>query len=75
MYVVLEIQTNADGTVGNLVSAYEARGAAESAFHSILAADAISALPTHAAVLMTSEGSVIDSRCYTHEAPSAEEGE
>lgn len=66
-YVVLEIQTSADGTVGNLVSAYDTRGAAESAFHSILAAAAISALPTHAAVLMTNEGSVIDSRCYTHE--------
>lgn len=66
-YVVLEIQTNADGTVGNLVTAYEARSSAESAFHSVLAAAAISALPTHAAVLMTNEGSVIDSRCYTHE--------
>lgn len=66
-YVVLEIQTNTDGTVGNLVSAYDTRSSAESAFHSILASAAISALPAHAAVLMTNEGSVIDSRCYTHE--------
>lgn len=72
MYVVLEIQTNVDGTVGNLVSAYDARSAAESAFHSILASAAVSVLPSHAAVLMTNEGSVIDSRCYTHEIPPEE---
>ena len=73
MYVVLEIQTNSNGTVGNLVTAYDNRSAAESAFHSILASAAVSALPAHAAVLMTNEGSVIDSRCYTHEVPHPEE--
>ena len=66
MYVVLEIQTNSNGTVGNLVTAFSDRSSAESAFHSILASAAVSELPAHAAVLMTNEGSVIDSRCYMH---------
>lgn len=65
-YIVVEIQTNADGTVGNLVSAYDTRNAAESAFHGILASAAISALPMHAAVLLTSSGSLLDTRCYEH---------
>lgn len=65
-YVVIELQTNSDGTVGNLVTAHDTRNAAESAYHSVLAAAAISALPKHAAVLLTSEGTLLDSRCYEH---------
>ena len=66
-YIVIEIQTNANGTVGNIVTAHDTRAAAESTFHTVLASAAISALPSHAAVLMDNEGSIIDSRCYTHE--------
>jgi hypothetical protein len=65
-YVVIELQTNSDGTVGNLVTAHDTRNAAESAYHSVLAAAAVSALPKHAAVLLTSEGTLLDSRCYEH---------
>lgn len=72
-YIVMEIQTNSDGTVGNLVTAHDTRNAAESAYHGVLAAAAISALPTHAAVLLTSEGSMLDTRCYVHEQEPAEE--
>ena len=71
-YIVVEIQTSADGTVGNLVSSYDSRNAAESAYHGILAAAAVSALPMHAAVLLTSEGSLIENRYYEHEAEVAE---
>ena len=65
-YIVIEIQTNADGTVGNLVTAHDTRNAAESAYHSVLAAAAVSSLPHHAAVLLTSTGSLLDTRCYEH---------
>lgn len=71
-YIVIEIQTNADGTVGNLVTAHDTRNAAESAFHSVLAAAAISNLPMHAAALLASDGSLIDSRCYEHDFPAGE---
>lgn len=30
-YIVIELQTNADGNVGNIVKAYDGRDAAESA--------------------------------------------
>lgn len=71
-YLVIEIQTNADGTVGNIVTAHDTRNAAESAFHSVLAAAAVSNLPMHAAVLLASDGSLIDSRCYEHDAQAGE---
>lgn len=65
-YVVIEAQTNADGTVGTLVTAYTDRLQAESAYHSVLASAAISALPRHSATLLTTEGTYVDSRCYDH---------
>ena len=71
-YIVIEMQTNADGTVGNLVSAYDERNAAESAYHSVLASAAISSLPCHAAVLMTNEGFQLMSQCYKHPVPEPE---
>lgn len=35
-YIVVELQTNNDGTVGNLVDAYDNRDQAESKFHLVL---------------------------------------
>lgn len=66
MYIVIEIQTNANGTVGTLVNAYEARDQAESKFHTILAAAAISTLPCHAAVLLTEQGLILSNGYYEH---------
>lgn len=67
MYIVLEIQTNADGTVTTLPPIIKAtREEAESSYHSILSFAALSPLPMHAAVLMTNEGIVLDRKSYTH---------
>ena len=65
-YIVIELQTNSDGTVGNIVTAYDSRDEAESHYHTVLAAAALSTLPTHAAVLMASDGGYIDAKCYRH---------
>lgn len=65
-YILIELQTSADGTVGNIVTAYDSRDAAESAWHSALAAAAVSTLPVHAAVLINNGGEVVESRCYRH---------
>ena len=66
MYIVIEIQTNSDGTVGTLVNSYEVRDQAESKFHTILAAAAISTLPCHAAVLLTEQGLILSNGYYEH---------
>ena len=72
-YIVLEIQKNPGGAVGTLVSAYDTRNEAESHFHTVLAAAALSSLPRHAAVLVTEEGFLLTQGCYQHEAGEAEE--
>lgn len=66
-YIVIEIQTNSDGTIGNIVTAYADRNQAESAYHSVLASAALSKLPRHAAVLVMNDGTLLESRCYEHE--------
>ena len=65
-YIVIELQTNEDGSVGNIVSTYDTMEQAESKYHTILAAAAVSQVPDHAATLLTSEGYTLDSKCYTH---------
>lgn len=65
-YIVVELQTMADGSVANLVTQHDNRDQAESKFHTVLAAAAVSAMPEHSAVLLTSTGITLDSRCYEH---------
>lgn len=71
-YIVTEIQTMADGQVASLISSFDDRLQAESAYHSILAAAAISQLPLHACMLYTNDGYLIMNANYTHEQPSPE---
>lgn len=67
MYIVLEIQTFADGSVTTLPPTIKAtRDEAESVYHSILSFAALSDLPMHAAILMTNEGKEIMHQAYTH---------
>lgn len=66
MYIVLELQLNADGALGNFVWPYNTQAEAESKYHTVLAAAALSTLPVHAAVILTSDGKLINSQCYRH---------
>ena len=72
MYIVLELQTNTDGTVGNLVYSYENKNEAESKYHEILMHAAISKLPVHTAMLITSYGVTVKTDCYRHEQEATE---
>lgn len=68
MYIVIELQTAANGSVANIVTQYNDLNQAESAYHMILAAAAISALPEHSATILTNRGQLIATEYYTHEA-------
>lgn len=80
-YYVFEIQKYADGGYGHLVhwafdaNADRARMKAESKYHEVLAAAAISELPQHAATLLASDGTELMHQCYVHEASAAESEE
>lgn len=66
-YLVMEIQTFENGSMSTPTYAYDTRLSAESKYHAILSAAAVSALPDHAAVMMTSDGRLIANQAYHHE--------
>jgi len=65
MYIVLEIQTST--SVATIVNSYSDRNTAESRYHQILSAAAISNVPKHSAVLMNDIGETIKTEAYIHE--------
>ena len=75
MYIVIEIQTSS--TVATIVTQHATRAEAESKYHTILAAAAISQVPKHGAILLSDEGFPLMNYCYKHEPEPeiVEEGE
>lgn len=69
-YLVIEIQSFEGGAMSTPTTAHDTQLAAEAKYHAVLSAAAVSKLPTHAAVLATSEGTILESKCYWHEAES-----
>ena len=68
MYIILEIQTDAQGTVTILPEVKkETRREADSVYHSMLAAAALSQLPVHSAVILTNDGRLISAQSYSTE--------
>lgn len=65
-YLVIEIQKNADGGVGNFVWAYTSLNEAESKFHTVLASAAVSTVPVHSCALLNENGYCVKSQSYTH---------
>ena len=74
-YIVMEIQTFDTGAISTPTYAYDNRLTAESKYHALLSGAAISALPLHAVVLMTSDGRMVQSQSYRHEVEATPEEE
>lgn len=72
-YYIVEIQQYQNGEFGHLVHyAYDedkdkARLKGESKYHEVLAAAAISELPSHAAIMFNTDGFPLMNQCYKHE--------
>lgn len=77
-YYVVEIQQYANGEYGHIVHfAYDAdpdraRLKGEAKYHEILAAAAVSELPSHAAILFTTDGFPLMHQVYKHAVNAAE---
>lgn len=71
-YLVMEIQTFDTGTTSTPTYAYDTRAGAEQKFYTLVAGAVASQLPTHAVVMMTSEGQLIDRKVYHHVKPEPE---
>ena len=67
MYIVIELQTS-NGTTAHIVTHHATREEAESKYHTVLAAAAVSNVEIHAATILTAEGFQLMYQCYKHEA-------
>ena len=70
MYIVMEIQSS--NTVATIVNSYADRNQAESKYHQILTAAALSEVPKHSAVLLADNGVSIKHESYFHIEPEPE---
>ena len=71
VYIVIEIQATeeteqAPATAATIVNTYADRSVAEQAYHTILAAASVSAVPVHSAVMLTGDGTRIKGETYRH---------
>ena len=77
-YYIIEVQQNQAGEYSHLVhwaydaDATQARLKAESTYHTVLAAAAISSMLSHSATLIAADGRAIMQQCYKHEPAAAE---
>lgn len=74
-YVVIEIQSSAEGGMATPAYSYTDLNSAEAKYHTILASAAKSALPKHACILISDEGFPMRHECYVHETEAAGEQE
>ena len=71
-FYIVEIQQYANGDYGHIVHfAYDAdpekaRLKGEATYYEVLAAAAVSELPTHSAIMFSTEGFPIMHQCYKH---------
>ena len=70
IYYVLEFQSGTAGTA--LCTTYTDKAAAESAYHTVLAAAAQSAVPKHGAMIVTEDLFVAKKELYPHPTEAAE---
>lgn len=66
MYIIYEIQTNADGTVGTLTYTAQTWLEAQSIYHAKLSAAAASEVPIHAVILMDASANPMEHQAYRH---------
>ena len=65
-YIVIELQTTGSITA-HIVTKHTTRAEAESKFHQVLSAAAVSSVPVHTAVMLDEEGyPVRPPECYKH---------
>ena len=65
-YMVIEMQTTHDGQVANTCTTHDTIEQAESKYHTVLAAAAVSAVDYHSAAMLTDRGGFVKSECFTH---------
>lgn len=72
-YLVIEMQTDAEGAVNSVVYTFDTLPEAESKYHFVLGYAAIGELPMHSAAILRSDGATLASDFYARELPEPEQ--
>lgn len=76
MFIVMEIQVNAEGQVATLVSTYGTLAQAMNKYYTILAFAVVSTVPKHSAVILDQMGVLLERNGFDHPVePEPEESE
>ena len=71
-YIIIELQTN-EGVTSPIVNTYTSYPLAEQAYHTILAAAAVSQITIHSASMLTERGNLVKYECYDRREPEEPE--
>ena len=66
MYIVIELQKDAKGKVANIVTEHATKAEAESKYHAVLAAAAVSEIPVHSCIIVSEEAFPVEHKFYKH---------
>lgn len=73
MYIIIELQTDSEGNVGNIITSFESRSDAENKYHVAAAYAAVSSVPVHAVIFIDNRGKQIEPPCVFYHAAQEEE--
>lgn len=65
-YIVTEIQDNEGTDVPTITTAHDTRLEADSKWHQVMSAAALSSVKHHSAIEYDSQGGIISTGCYDH---------
>ena len=65
-YIIIEFQTDENGTCATIVTAYKSLLEAESKYHQVLSAAASSSVYKHGAFMLTDDSSYVKSEYFVH---------
>ena len=67
MYVVIELQKMSDTQLANIVTSHSTLQEAESKYHQVLSAAAISHVPLHSCAMLNEDAYLVKAESYSHE--------
>ena len=66
MYIVIELQKNAEGILTHLETVHATKAEAENKYYTILSYAAISEIPLHGATILNENGCSVMNKSYKH---------
>ncbi len=66
MFLVIELQVDTNGVVGNIVTSHATLPEAQNKFYTVCASAVVSKLPIHSVILIDHSGVMIDRQSFVH---------